>query len=175
MSDKHKTEMVHIVDENDNVIDTVSRKEMRKNNLMRRVVRILLFNSDGKIFIHQRTFDKDYFPGYWDTSIAGVVTTVDYDIEALRELEEEVGISNKSIEFLYKFHNKNRKFFCKVYKIIYDGELNLQKEEIISGKFISIHEVKEMMQTKKFHPGGIETLNIYLGKKNIGQNKNETT
>ena len=59
--------------------------------------------------------------------------------------------------------------------LVYDGELNLQKEEIISGKFISIHEVKEMMQTKKFHPGGIETLNIYLGKKNIGQNKNETT
>ena len=129
-------EMVHIVNDNDEVIDTVPRSVMRKENLQRRVVRILLFNSKGELFIHQRTQNKDYFPGLYDTSIAGVVTTVDCDKEAQREMNEEVGLLNPKLEFLFKFHNTEEKYFCKVYKCVSDEPLTLQEEEIVFGKFI---------------------------------------
>ena len=155
-------EIVHIVDDQDNVIDTVPRSEMRTKKLRHRVVRLFLFNSKDEIFIHQRTYEKDLYPGYFDTSIAGAVTTKTYEEEAVRELEEEVGIANVPIQSLFKFNSTVTQSFCMVYKCVYDGKLKLQKEEVISGKFMSIDEVKELIKKEKFHPSGVKAFEIYL-------------
>ncbi len=155
-------EMVHIVDNQDKVIDTVLRSVMRAKKLYHRVIRVFLFNSKGEIFIHQRTHKKDIYPGYLDTSIAGTVTTGTYEEEAVKELKEEVGITNVPIQSLFKFNSTDTQSFCMVYKCVYDGGLKLQKEEVIWGKFMPIDEVKELLKKEKFHPSGVKAFEIYL-------------
>lgn len=155
-------ETVHIVDEQDNVIGTAQRSVMRAQKLRHRVVRVFLFNSQGEIFVHQRTPEKDLYPGYFDTSIAGTVTTKTYEEEAVRELEEEVGITNIPIQPLFKFNSTETWSFCMVYRCVYDGPLTLQKEEIVWGEFMSINMVKELLKKEKFHPSGVKAFEIYL-------------
>tara|TARA_Y100000310_G_scaffold278642_1_gene297187 strand:- start:11490 stop:11984 length:495 start_codon:yes stop_codon:yes gene_type:complete len=157
-------EMVHIVNEQDEVIDTVPRSVMRAKKLRHRVIRVFIFNSKGQIFVHQRTYEKDLYPGHLDTSIAGTVTTVDYDVEAVRELDEEVGIKNVDMENLFMFKSTDTQSFCKVFRCIYDGELTLQKEEIVWGKFMNIEELKELIKKEKFHPSGVKAFEVYLEK-----------
>ena len=74
-------EMVDIVDEHDVVISTVSRHEMRKNRLRHRAVFIAVW------------------PGWCDIAVGGVVSAGEsYVAAAIRELNEEVGIRDVSVE-----------------------------------------------------------------------------
>lgn len=154
-------EMVYIVDEEDNVINSVPRSKMRAENLRHRVVRIFLFNAKGEIFIHQRTFDKDIYPGHFDTTITGTVASGTYEENAVRELEEEAGIKKQKLEFLFKYRSEDT--FTSAYRCVYDGPLKLQKEEIIHGGFIPFDKVKELMNREKFHPDGVVAFKKYLG------------
>lgn len=56
------------------------------------VVSAFIFNRDGQVLLQQRSSNKLYFPGYWDTSAGGSVQTGE-TIEAAmhRELVEELG------------------------------------------------------------------------------------
>ncbi len=156
-----KEEMCFIVDESDTIIGTAPRSEVHAKKLFHRIVRILLFNSKGELFIHQRTFTKDVFPGYFDTCIAGTVSTGTYDEEARRELAEEVGITDAPLTNLFKFKNSETRVFCTLYKCVYDGPLTLQKEEIISGKFMALEDVKALLKKEKFNPNGVKVLELY--------------
>lgn len=155
-------ETVYLVDEQDNIIGTAPRSVMRTQKLRHRVVRIFLVNSQGELFIHQRAFGKDLYLGYFDTSIAGTVTTKTYEEEAYRELAEEVGITNTPIQPLFKFKSTETQSFCMVYRCVYDGPLTLQKEEVIWGAFMPVDRIQEMITKEKFHPSGVKAFEIYL-------------
>src|SRR5262245_32721356 len=87
-------ELVDIVDELDRVIAVVTRRQMRAERLRHRAVFIAVQGSDGRLLIHQRSPAKDVRPGAWDIAFGGVVATGEpYDLAALRELEEEIGVS----------------------------------------------------------------------------------
>ena len=163
-----KEEMINIVDENDRVTNTVPRFIMRSENLLHRIVQILVFNPQGELFVHQRTFEKDLDPGCYDMTIAGTVNTESYDETAKRELQEEIGLNNVEIDYLFKtqFENEQNNTFIKVYKCVTDKKLTLQKEEIIKGKFMPIEEVKELIKKEKFTADGLATFQKYLDKQN---------
>ena len=61
-----KDEPVDIVDEKDNVIDTVPRSEMRKNNLRHRTAYFMVFNSKGELLITKRSKTKDIYPDLYE-------------------------------------------------------------------------------------------------------------
>jgi 8-oxo-dGTP pyrophosphatase MutT (NUDIX family) len=85
--------MVDIVDVDDVVLRTVTRREMRAERLRHRVVFIAVMHPDGSVLIHQRSATKDLWPGWWDIAVGGVVAAGEtYDVAARRELAEEVGI-----------------------------------------------------------------------------------
>ena len=65
-------ELVDIVDEHDNVIATVTRREMRAPRLRHRAVYIAVQHTDGRLLVHQRSHDKDVRPGAWDIAVGGV-------------------------------------------------------------------------------------------------------
>ena len=86
-------ELVDVVDENDRVLRTVRRDEMRREGLRHRATYVLLFNSTGQLFVHRRTSDKDVYPSYFDCAFGGVVGAGEsYDEAARRELAEEAGL-----------------------------------------------------------------------------------
>ena len=86
-------ELVDIVDENNQVIEVTTRREMRKNQLPHRASYIAVRDRQCRYLVEIRTLCKDYSPGTFDAVVGGVIQHGEnVDESAKRELSEEVGI-----------------------------------------------------------------------------------
>jgi len=134
-------ELLDVVDAEDNVVEVKTRGEIHAQGLMHRAVHILVFNAEGELFLQKRSMLKDENPGQWDTSCAGHVDSGESYLDcAVRELEEELGIvTDAPLEQL--FHVQPSAFngmeHSPVYRCDYDGELQLQAEEIDEGRWLN--------------------------------------
>src|SRR5688572_24288242 len=87
-------EIFDIVNEKDEVIGQLPRREVHRQGLRHRAVHVLVFNARGEVFLQKRSMTKDNFPGTWDSSAAGHLDTGEaYDACALREVKEELGFT----------------------------------------------------------------------------------
>ena len=139
MSARH--ELLDVVDADDKVISVKTRGEIHARGLMHRAVHILLFNSQGKVFLQKRSMNKDEQPGKWDSSAAGHVDSGEaYSACARREIHEELGIdANQEFEFLFKLKATpaTGNEHCMVYEYCFDGPLTLDPDEIDDGKWLA--------------------------------------
>src|SRR5437667_2569995 len=98
-------EIVVIVDEHNNVVGAAPRREMRVKRLPHRSTYILVFNSQGELYVQKRTMTKDVFPGYYDPATGGVVLAGEsYEEGARRELAEELSIHDVPLTSLFTFY-----------------------------------------------------------------------
>lgn len=142
-------EYVYHVDENDDILARVSRSEMSKKKLLSRCTAILLTNSNNEIFVHKRSMDKEKYPGFYDILHGGVVSYGETYLEnAIRETEEEVGIKDTKLDFLFKFNNGG--MFVFVCKMLYDGPIHFSDGEIVWGEFMSLENISEMVKKEDF-------------------------
>ena len=160
-------EIVAIVDEHNNVIGAAPRREMRAQRLRHRSTYILVFNSQGELFVQKRTATKDVFPSYYDAAAGGVVLAGEsYEQGASRELEEEMGIRGIPLTrlFDFPFEDANTRVWGCAFSCVYDGEVVLQEEEVESGAFMPIDDVLRLAQSRLFTPDGMYVLRRYLGQ-----------
>ena len=149
------TDMVDIVDEDDNVIGNASIKEVREKGLIHRISRVVIVDpAHQKMLIQKRSKDKPLWPGCWDFAAAGHVDSgEDYETAAKRELEEELGISGVVLKEQEK-HRINMQYenialrrFQKTYEAVYDATpQHLQHSEVEEVKLISPGELREMIR-----------------------------
>jgi len=134
-------ELLDVVDEDDNIIAVKTRGEIHARGLMHRAVHILVFNSQGELFLQKRSMIKDEQPGKWDSSAAGHVDSgEDYLDCARREIGEELGIdADREFELLFKLPASalTGNEHCMVYRYCFDGPMVLHAEEIDEGSWIS--------------------------------------
>ena len=134
-------ELLDVVNENDEIVDVKTRGEIHALGLMHRSVHILVFNKKDDLFIQKRSMSKDNQPGLWDSSAAGHVDSgEDYHGCAIRELEEELGITvTTPLEQLFRIQASTITDMehCIVYRTISEGPFELQPEEIDEGAWIS--------------------------------------
>jgi len=152
---KHE-ELLDIVDINGNVIGQRLRQQCHSQpGLLHRVVHILVFNSNGELYLQKRTQTKDIQPGKWDTSVGGhLAPGEDFEQGAYRELEEELGITEVGLIHLYDYiwESECESELVRTYKIIYDGYINNNPLEIEEGKFFTIAEIESKLGTGVFTP-----------------------
>src|SRR6476659_666061 len=87
-------ELFDVVNERDEVIGQLARKEVHRRGLRHRAVHVLIYNSKGEVFLQKRSKHKDTFPQRWDSSAAGHLNPgEDYDACAPREVQEELGFT----------------------------------------------------------------------------------
>ena len=149
MTDDVSQELLDVVDINDQVIGVKARGEIHALGLMHRAVHILVFNSNGELFIQKRSMNKDECPGQWDSSAAGHVDSGETYLDcAIRELEEELGVLfdpglDSPLEMLFQIQPSevNGMEHSPIYRCVYDGELQLQAEEIDEGKWVSLAQM----------------------------------
>ena len=161
-------ELTDVVDEEDHVIDQATRREVRVRNLLHRSVYVLVFNSAGQLFVHQRTPTKDIFPGRWDVAVGGMlVAGEDYDMGARREISEEVGVNGPLRRlFRVRYEDAVNRVMGMVYSCTCDGPLALQASEITSGEWLDLDVVLERTQQNPFCPDGLKVLHLYLSTLN---------
>lgn len=146
-------EIVVIVDEQNNVVDAVPRREMRAKRLPHRSTYILVFNAQGDLYVHKRTMTKDVYPGYYDLAAGGVVLAGEsYETSAGRELAEELGIRNVPLTWLFTFYysDLHTRVWGGVFSCVYNGAIVLQEEEIESGAFMSLSNVTRRIQLDRW-------------------------
>jgi 8-oxo-dGTP pyrophosphatase MutT (NUDIX family) len=158
-------EIVAIVDEHNNVVGAVPRREMRARRLPHRSTYILVFNSQRALYVQKRTMTKDVFPGYYDPAAGGVVLAGEtYEESAARELEEELGIRNAPLTRLFNFYfeDESTRVWGGAFSCIYDGELVLQEEEVEYVELMTIEDILRRAETEPFTPDGLYVVRRYL-------------
>ena len=139
------SELFDIVDSEDRVVGQATRGEVHAKNLLHRSVHILVFNSQGELFLQKRALTKDENPGYWDSSAAGHVNAGEgYRASAERELMEELGISGE-LQFFVKFSASQKTLWehVETYLCTTDQKITINPIEISEGRFWPINDLKE--------------------------------
>ncbi|HEY2388280.1 MAG TPA: NUDIX domain-containing protein [Candidatus Binatia bacterium] len=165
------SEWIDVVDAHDRVVGRATRAEMRRDNLLHRAVYILVTNSRGELFIHERTTSKDVYPGYRDVTVGGVVAAgEDYDTAAARELAEELGVSEAILERLgpTAYADAGTRVHGMVYRARHDGPFVLQPEEIVSGKFVALGCAERLTREARCCPDGAAVLRVYADRLRAG-------
>lgn len=118
-------DLLPIVNENDEPIGVMPRRQVHLENRLHRAVHVGVFDSDGRIWLQRRAFTKDSWPGAWDLSATGHVDPDEsYDAAAVRELAEELSIHARP-SFVTKFDATEETGweFQALYALRYDGKI----------------------------------------------------
>jgi len=138
-------EIFDVVNERDEVIDRQPRREVHRLGLKHRAVHVLVFNSRGEVFLQKRSLKKDTAAGLWDSSSSGHVDSgEDYDVCAVRELREEIGLNVASApDRLFKIEacQETGWEFCWVYRCESEGPFQLHPDEIESGGWFAPEKI----------------------------------
>lgn len=154
------------VDEQDGVLGSLPRAELRERGLIGRGTFILLFNSAGELCVHRRTLSKAIYPGYWDVAAGGMVGEGEsYAESAARELAEELGIAGVALREHERFFfaQPGNRLWCAVFSAVSDAPLVLQPEEVLEARFLPLDQVLREAARKPFCPDSLEALRRYLG------------
>jgi isopentenyldiphosphate isomerase len=137
-------EIFDVVNERDEVIGRSTRREVHARKLWHRAVHVLVFNSRGEVFLQKRSMKKDTAAGLWDSSSSGHLDTgEDYDVCAVRELREEIGLADAKPKRLFKIDAcaETGWEFCWVYRCKSEGPFQLHPDEIEAGEWFAPEKI----------------------------------
>jgi len=145
-------EIFDVVNEQDVVIGRLPRPVVHRDGHKHRAVHVLVFGSDGRLFLQKRSMTKDTFPGVWDSSASGHLDTgEDYDACAVRELREELGlVVAVAPRRLFKIDAcpDTGQEFVWVYQMQSDGPFVLHPEEIERGDWFGRDEIADWIEER---------------------------
>ena len=149
-------ELFEIVDEQGNIIGQALREECHRNPcLLHRVSHVLVFNSQGSLYLQKRSINKDIQPGKWDTSVGGHLNIGETHEDAgIREMAEELGIQNAALIHLYDYiwRSSCESEMVRTFMTVYDGEIVYSPDEIETGRFWTHDEIKRNLNKGIFTP-----------------------
>lgn len=161
---------VTYVDSSDNIIGSGSIANAISNGIVVRIARVFLRNSKGQLLLQRRADKMTAQPGKWDQTAGGHVDEgEDYKVAANRELYEEMGISGVELSEIATFYSEEsgysiiKKRFNKIFSGVYDGDVQIDNDEVSDYKWVSITELAEdITQNPNDYPDGfITAFNIY--------------
>ncbi|MFF3847596.1 NUDIX hydrolase [Streptomyces sp. NPDC002328] len=152
-------EMLDIVDEDDRVVGRSPRGEAYALGLRHRCVFVQARDAEGRVFVHRRTATKLVFPSLYDMFIGGVVGAGEaYDDAALREAEEELGVTGlPRPRFLFKFlyDGDGASWWSAVYEVRCELPVSPQVEEVAWHDFLPEEEIGRRLTEWPWVPDGL--------------------
>lgn len=159
--------LIQVVDKNDKPIGAATNEEAWEKGLRHRVVRVMIYDKNGRVLLQHRSKDVKTWPNCWTCSASGHVDVGEsYDEAAKREISEELGIKHlpfkeagdEYIEVTWKNYHFRR--FARYYTGRLD-ELpeHLQKSEVSSVRWFTIPELHRAIKEnpENFTDGLIQT------------------
>ena len=111
--------------------------------------------------MHRRTATKLVFPSHHDMFVGGVVGAGEsYDEAALREAEEELGVSGlprPTPLFKYLYESPGHSWWSYVYEVRCELPVRPQVEEVAWHTFLTDEELAEQLADRTWVPDGLET------------------
>jgi isopentenyldiphosphate isomerase len=148
-------ELFDIVNERDEVIGRATRQEAHARGHIHRSVLFFIFDQSRRVFVNQRTADKEFYPEHWSIVFGGHVHAGETHEEAVRrEAAEETGIDAEPFfvaSFQKRFDPEDREN-VQVYGLVATGEPRIDPSETKQGCFVMIGEIEERLQRDPFLP-----------------------
>lgn len=148
-------ELWDVYDENRNLTGRLHRRgDFLEEGDYHLVVHVWLLNSKGEFLLTKRAPNKGY-PNTWETSGGAAQAGDDSLKAALREVQEETGLTafKENAERIFTF--KREEDFCDVWLIRQDFDLNsvvLLPGETIDKRYVNIDELKSLYRNKELVP-----------------------
>ncbi|QGX91849.1 NUDIX hydrolase YfcD [Tatumella sp. TA1] len=163
-------EWVDIVDENDDVVATAARQQMRAESLRHRATYIVVTDGTRRILVQRRAMNKDFAPGKLDATAGGVVQSGEELLaSARREAEEELGIADVPLAEHGKFYFEDEA--CRVWGSLFScvchGPFALQDGEVTEVFWMTPEEITA--RCDEFTDDSLKALALWLTRNNEGR------
>lgn len=158
------SELVEHVDEHDRVLGIVERDEAVRENWLHRIAATICRDREGRILVLRRAETLSRFPGCYDAMVGGAVDVGEsYEEAAVRELAEELGV-RVPVCFLFKFLFREgiSPIWLGVHEAVVSENLVPDPGEIEWYDWLTVAELREVVDQWCFVPGGREALRRYL-------------
>lgn len=137
------------------VLGLVSRARIRAENLCHRAVFVAVLSSDGYLLVHRRSESKDLWPGWWDIAVGGVVVGDEsYEVAALRELDEEVGLRKVDLEYACdgEYRDDSVYLIGRCYRVRSNGPFIYRDGEVEETRLLTPRQFAKMVNENQFVP-----------------------
>ncbi len=149
-------ELLQVIDEEtgEPTGEHLPRKEVLEKKLWCRTTNIFVLNSKGQVLCHQRSLNKERFPGVWTTHFGGHITKGEsFKISALKELEEEISVKVNSFQLIPWRTSKKTvsRIWVRDFLTVFDGnieDLQIQKSEIEQIKWFDAEEILAQLDSE---------------------------
>lgn len=146
------TELLDVVNENDDVIGSLPRREIHERGLLHRAVHVFLQNKVGEIYLQLRSHLKDTHPRKWDSSASGHLDPGEtYHDSAVRELWEEVWVQPKGevtrVARIAASAATDQEFI-EVFLAEAKGKIRVHGKEVDSGRWFLPEFIEEWIATR---------------------------
>ena len=163
-------EMCLVVDENDKIIDSASKIDCHRGKGIRhRAFSVLIFDSENRLLMQQRSVEKITFPGIWANSCCSHPLNIENEngdaIEGVihaskRKMSQELGIPEE-ISANWEFNHIGRfEYSCRwddewieheidhVLIVRASPELSINENEIKDTRWLNHQEIFQMLEGK---------------------------
>ncbi|HIB38335.1 isopentenyl-diphosphate Delta-isomerase [Mesonia sp.] len=151
-------EKVILVNEKDEQIGLMEKIEAHEKALLHRAFSVFVYNEKNEVMLQQRALSKYHSPGLWTNTCCSHQREGESNIDAgKRRLMEEMGFTTdleETISFIYKapFDNGlSEHEFDYILIGKYDGEPNINPDEVAAWKWMSLEDVKKDLQENPDH------------------------
>lgn len=140
------------------------RSEVIKNRYWCRSTNVYVMNQKGELLCHQRSQNRERHPGVWSTHFGGHVCAQEtFKINALKELEEEIGLTISHYRLIPWRTSKIelQRLWARDFLTVYDGDiesLNMQKAEIDNVEWFTPERIINELQAE----GQFDDLRIWI-------------
>ena len=142
------------------------RGETISDGLYHMVCEVIVRHTDGEFLLMQRDFSKNHYPGLYEATAGGAALKGEDAYQCVRrELLEETGIACEEFH-LFDVIVSERK-----YSIYYQfscetscdkQSIQLQEGETVSFRWVSLQQLKEMLDSGEIVPATKERMRKYL-------------
>jgi 8-oxo-dGTP pyrophosphatase MutT (NUDIX family) len=159
-------EILDVVDEEDRVVGQAPRRDVYARRLRHRCVFVLARDPEGRVFVHRRTPHKLVFPSLYDMFVGGVVGAGEsYDDAALREAEEELGVTGLPRPeplFRFLYDTPQHTWWSAIYQVRCEPPVHPQVEEVAWHAFLTDAELTARLPEWDWVPDGLEAYHRVL-------------
>lgn len=147
-------ENVILVDIDDQSLGTMEKMMAHEQGLLHRAFSVLLFNSKGELLIQKRSQLKYHSAGLWTNTCCSHPRPEEKMEDAIqRKLMQEMNIDAQPVfayKFIYKADLENGLTEHEVDHVFigtYDGEPEVNRDEVEDWKFVSLTDLQKDIQT----------------------------
>lgn len=165
------TNQIPKVNEHNEVVGETTVPEALANDWYRRIVRVFVFDEEGKVLLQKRAATVKTFPDYWDQTAGGHIDVGETAAKAAqRETEEEIGITVEPQEVVaaHQTDQPGDRQFNYLYRAVIPGDttFNYDEDEVAELRWFTIAEFEQQMQEQpdKFVPTFIEIWQTFRDK-----------